>query len=625
MATLARGSQYNFFAMRQRIFRFISTYIILVAVFALQHPIFAAVYHSLLEGAGIGDILLATWHGLRLDLSMAGYLTAMPGLLIVISVWCKGKALDIVRRSYFAVIAAVIALSFVADLCLYDFWGFRLDVTPMFYFMTSPADAMASVSIWFVVLGIIVAAAYGFGIYWLLERPYRKAFNTIYATSNRIAATILSLILTGALFIPIRGGFSTATMNLSVAYFSQDQRLNHTAINPLFSFMFSAMHQTDFASQYRFMDDREASSLMLSLTDKPVEASDSVPHLFTEKRPNVIIVILESFSSHLMPSLGGENIAPNLDRLGKEGILFTNFWGNSFRTDRGLVSIISGYPAQPNTSIMKFSEKVENLPSIPRAMRNAGYDLAYYYGGDANFTNMRAYLVSAGFDRIISDKDFPLADRTGKWGAQDHLVFNRLLSDLKAETTDKPLLRIIQTSSSHEPFEVPFNRFSDIRKNAFAYTDDCLGKFVESLRQMPLWSNTVVIFVPDHQGAYPQHIIDNPLDRHRIPMVIVGGAVAKPMKINVCASQIDIAATLLYQLGIDHKEFIFSKNILNPKSPHFGYFTEPSLFGMITDRNQLVFNLDANAVMIDEGSAKGENLTPGKAFLQKLYDDLDKR
>ncbi len=610
--------------MRQRIFRFLSTYIILVVVFALQHPIFAAVYHNLLQGAGIGDIALATWHGLRLDLAMAGYLTVIPGLIIIASVWTRSKALSIVRRAYSAIVAAIISFSFVADLCLYDFWGFRLDVTPMFYFLTSPADAMASVSLWFVALGIVIALAYSVGIYWLLDLPYRKAWNLIYALPNRIAATVVTTVLTGALFIPIRGGFTTATMNLSVAYFSQNQRLNHTAINPLFSFMYSAMHQTNFASQYRFMDDKKATALMQSLTDKPAEATDSIPQLFTTKRPNVIIVILESFSSHLMPSLGGENIAPNLDHLGSEGILFTNFWGNSFRTDRGLVSIISGYPAQPSTSIMKFSEKVERLPSIPRAMRNAGYDLAYYYGGDANFTNMRAYLVSAGFDRIISDKDFSPADRTGKWGAQDHLVFARLLNDLKAETTAKPLLRIIQTSSSHEPFEVPFKRFADIRKNAFAYTDDCLGKFVDRLRSMPLWSNTVVILVPDHQGAYPQHL-DNPLDRHRIPLVIAGGAVAKPMKIDVCASQIDIAATLLYQLGIDHKDFIFSKNILNPKSPHFGYFTEPSLFGMVTDRNQLVFNLDANAVMLDKGQAKGSNLEPGKAFLQKLYDDLDKR
>lgn len=182
----------------------------------------------------------------------------------------------------------------------------------------------------------------------------------------------------------------------------------------------------------------------------------------------------------------------------------------------------------------------------------------------------------------------------------------------------------MQTSSSHEPFEVPFHKFDDKVKNAFAYTDDCLGKFVDELRKLPMWKNTVVLLVPDHQGAYPHHL-DDPLARHRIPLVLVGGAVAAPMKIDVPASQIDIAATLLYQLGIDHSEFIFSKNMLNPASPHFGYFTEPSFFGMVTDTNQLVYNLDGEKVMLDEGSEKGRNLLPGKAFLQKLYDDLDKR
>ena len=274
---------------------------------------------------------------------------------------------------------------------------------------------------------------------------------------------------------------------------------------------------------------------------------------------------------------------------------------------------------------MKFAEKVEHLPSIPKAMKREGYDLKYYYGGDANFTNMLAYLVSAGFDKVVSDKDFPLKDRTGKWGAPDHLVFERMLADLKTEPNPRrPIFRILQTSSSHEPFEVPFHKFDDKVKNAFAYTDDCLGKFVDELRKLPMWKNTVVLLVPDHQGAYPHHL-DDPLARHRIPLVLVGGAVAAPMKIDVPASQIDIAATLLYQLGIDHSEFIFSKNMLNPVSPHFGYFTEPSFFGMVTDTNQLVYNLDGEKVMLDEGSEKGRNLLPGKAFLQKLYDDLDKR
>ncbi len=66
-------------------------------------------------------------------------------------------------------------------------------------------------------------------------------------------------------------------------------------------------------------------------------------------------------------------------------------------------------------------------------MKNAGYNLEYYYGGDADFTNMRSYLVSSGIEKIISDKDFPLSERTGKWGAQDHVLFQRLMKDLKEE------------------------------------------------------------------------------------------------------------------------------------------------------------------------------------------------
>lgn len=611
--------------MKKRIACFLLTYAVFVLLFAVQHPLFMAFYHDLYGGAGFSGAAAATWHGLRLDLSMAGYLTVIPGLLLLASVWAPPRTVRIIQSVYFAVMAFAISLVAVVDVCLYDFWGFRLDFTPVFYFMSSPADSMASVSPWFVAGGVAAVVVLSAGVFFLLRRVCGGKLQEIEGRGRRLKASGALLALTALLFIPIRGSFTASTMNLSVAYFSQNQRLNHAAINPMFSFMYSALHQSNFGDQFRFMDAAEADRLFAGLTDKPVEAADSVPRLFSRQRPNVIFVILESFSSHLMPSLGGEPIAVNLDRMAGEGVLFTNFFANSFRTDRGLVSIISGYPAQPNTSIMKYAEKVERLPSIPRAMKKAGYDLGYYYGGDANFTNMQAYLVSAGFDRIVSDKDFPLSQRTGKWGAHDHYVFGRLLSDLRVDASSgKPLLRILQTSSSHEPFEVPYTKFGDKVKNAFAYADDCLGKFIEELKKTPIWENTVVVLVPDHQGGYPAHV-ENPIARHHIPLVIVGGAVEKPLQVEVFGSQIDIAATLLYQLGIGHDDFVFSKNMLNPASPHFAYFTEPSLFGMVTADNGMVFNLDGNCVMADEGSQRGKNLEPGKAFLQKLYDDLDKR
>lgn len=581
-------------------------------------------YHDLYTNASIGDYFIAMWHGLPLDLSLAGYLTAIPGFLLMASAWTNSLILRRIRQVYFGLISFVMACVFIIDLGLYDFWGFRLDATPIFYFFSSPKEAMASVSFGFVLLGalaLLIYAALLYGIFYSVLIRKHKLLKIPYHRQN---VSIALLLLTTMLFIPIRGGFSVSTMNLSKVYFSQDQRMNHAAINPAFSFMYSVTHQTNFDKQYRFMDPKIADSLFDEMIENPV-TTDSIPQLFNTQRPNVIFIILESFSNHLMETLGGQpNVAVNMDKFGKEGVLFTNFYANSFRTDRGLVSIISGYPAQPNTSIMKYPEKTESLPSIPRSLKNAGYDLQYYYGGDADFTNMRSYLISSGIEKIISEKDFPLSDRMGKWGAHDHTLFQRFLKDLKEEKPKEPFLKIVQTSSSHEPFEVPFQRLDNKALNAFAYADSCVGDFVTQFKETPMWKNTLIVLVPDHLGSYPRPI-ESPLEGHTVPLIFIGGAVKESRMVDTYASQIDIAATLLSQLELPHDEFTFSKNIMNPNAPHFAYFTEPALFGMLTPQNQLVYNLDANTVQIDEGTIKGANLEKGKAFLQKLYDDLAKR
>lgn len=611
--------------MKKRIIQFLTTYFLFVLLFVLQKPIFMAYYHDLYNNASFGDYFKVMWHGLPLDLSLAGYLTAIPGVLLIASAWTASPLLRRIRQIYFGLTAFIMACIFIIDLGLYDFWGFRLDATPIFYFFSSPKDALASVSFWFIlsgILAILIYAALLYGIFYMVLIRERKPLKIPYL---RLNVSLTLLLLTAALFIPIRGGFTVSTMNLSKVYFSQDQRMNHAAINPAFSFMYSATHQTNFDKQYRFMDPKVADELFAEMTDKPVAATDSIPQLLNTRRPNIIFIILESFSTHLMETFGGHpNVAVNMDRFAKEGVLFSNFYANSFRTDRGLASIISAYPGQPSTSIMKYPEKTDKLPSIPRSLRNAGYDLAYYYGGDADFTNMRSYLVSSGIEKIVCDKDFPLSERTSKWGAHDHVLFQRLIKDIKEEKQQEPFLKVVQTSSSHEPFDVPFHRLDDKGLNAFAYADSCVGDFVKQYRELPLWENTVFVLVPDHQGVYP-HPIENPLDGQTIPLILIGGAIKEPRVIDTYASQIDIAATLLSQLGLPHDEFTFSKDIMNAASPHFGYFTRPNFFGMVTPENQLVYNLEANAVQLDEGTEKGANLEKGKAFLQKLYDDLAKR
>ena len=578
--------------MKKRILQFLTTYFLFVLLFVLQKPIFMAYYHELYTDASIGDYFSVMWHGLPLDFSLAGYLTAIPGFLLIASAWTKSSILRRIRQGYFGIIAFVMSCIFIIDLGLYGFWGFRLDATPIFYFFSSPKDAMASVSFWFILLGILAMLIYAAILYGIFYAVLIREKAPLKIPYQRQYVSLVLLLLTAALFIPIRGGFSVSTMNLSKVYYSQNQRMNHAAINPAFSFMYSATHQNNFDKQYRFMDPKVADDLLAEMLDKPVAATDSIPQILNTQRPNIIFIILESFSTHLMETMGGQpNVAVNMDKFGKEGVLFTNFYANSFRTDRGLASIIS---------------------------------LEYYYGGDADFTNMRSYLVSSGIEKIISETDFPLSERQGKWGAPDHTLFQRFLKDLKEEKQQEPFFKIVQTSSSHEPFEVPFYRLDDKVLNAFAYADSCVGDFVRQYKETPMWKNTLIVLVPDHLGAYPRPV-ENPLEGHTIPLILIGGAVKEPRVVDTYASQIDIAATLLSQLGLPHDDFTFSKNIFNPSSPHFGYFTEPTLFGMVTAENQLVYNLDANTVQIDEGTEKGANLEKGKAFLQKLYDDLAKR
>lgn len=588
-------------------------------------PIFMLIYSDLMgQGITISDYIDVMRNGFSMDLSMAAYLTILPAILNILHIWIAPRWLPIAEKTYLAITAIAIAIIACLDMALYGYWGFRIDMTPIFYFTSSPASALASAEWWQLLAAIVIAAVASALIYLALRfaatRVEVKAIKSI-------PATIATLLLLAAMFIPLRGGVTVSTMNLSRAYFSPNQRLNHAAINPVFSLMYSALHNDDFASKYQYMDATEASRLFDELNATVHNDSTAVATpLLKCDRPDIYLIILESFSSHLMPSLGGESIAVGLDSLANEGILFTNFYANSIRTDRALPSILSGFPAQPSTSIMKHVDKTDAMPSIPSELKKAGYKLTYYYGGDANFTNMQAFLVNSGFENIVSDKDFAISDRTGKWGAPDHLVFERALADAAAvDESAQPLFNVIQTSSSHEPFEVPYSnpKFADTpSKNAFAYTDSCTFAFIDAMRSMPRADRTLFILVPDHQGAYPRNI-ESAVERHRIPLILFGQAIAQPrQRIDVVGSQNNIAATLLGMLGIDHSMFKFSKDMLNDTTGHFAVFTEPSLIGIVTPADTTVYNCESDTPVLESGNASKRLTEQAKAYLQNLYTTI---
>lgn len=634
----------------KQIIWFVKTYATFVVLFVLQKPLFL----FLEKGSAtqpvdniFTELPAVIWHGLPLDLSMAGYLSVIPGFLSIAVVWLKRDLVKPIMNIYFIIASLFITCSFLLNASLYPYWKYPLDSTPLFYFFTSPADAIASVSIWQVILSIVILIVLTIGVWFTLRmrgEKHRRYSRYSYGYGgigsgkrnrfddfdrHRGRTSIILLLLTGLLFLPIRGGITVSTMNTGQAYYSQNAYLNHSAVNPLFSLLESITHQEDFASQYRFMKDKEADKIFATMTSTSDENTYPLLNEATFKKgtPDILIVIMESFASDIMPSMGSyKDVAVCLDSIAQQSILFTRFYANSFRTDRGMVSILSGYPAQPTTSIMRYPRKTSQLPSIARNLaKYKNYKTTYYYGGDADFCNMRSYLVSQGYQHIISDANFPIEDKLSKWGVPDHIVAARMMEDIKAQQNEKrPMLRILQTSSSHEPFEVPYHRLKDKRLNAFAYTDSVMGAIVREYRKLPRWKNTLIVFVPDHVGGYKENLNDHDRSRYQIPLILAGGAISRPMKVGIIGSQHDIAATLLGQLGVEHREFTFSKNMMSDATPKFAFFAVNDAFGIVSEENSLIYDNRAKRIVYDKGE-KGFNLKRGQAYLQKLYDDLAKK
>ena len=608
--------------MKKRI-AYISLYFFTVLlIFILQKPLFMLYNGSIEKGFGFADYMQVMIHGASLDAATAGYLTAFPFLLVLISIWFRKFPLKKILYGYYILAAALISIIFVVDMALYTFWGFKLDAS-VFLYIDSPKEALASVSVGFILLRVLAILLLIALNSWVLLKITPSVLT---ATRKRIAGTAGMLLLGGVLFIIIRGGVTESTSNIGQVYFSNEPFLNHSAVNPDFSLLSSMGKSQDFASEFNLFDEEKRAALFDGLY--PTTDGDSIIQVLNTKRPNILIILMEGFGGAFVEPLGGlPDVTPHFNRLSKEGIFFTNCYANSFRTDRGTVCTFSGYLGLPTASVMKIPAKSRTLPAIAEGLSKAGYKTDFLYGGDINFTNMKSYLLSTGYQRLIANTDFSLAEQTSNaWGVNDDITFEYLYNQLRNRKEEGPWHTAFLTLSSHEPFEVPYHRLEDKIPNAFAYTDECLGKFVDRLKQTPAWKDLLVICLPDHGFYYPREG-SNAMPRfYHIPLLWLGGAVKQPMQVDKIMNQTDLAATLLGQLGLEHTAFTFSRNVLGSDYKYpFAFYSFNNGFSFRDSTGVTVFDNNSGSILFDEPEADESRLDKGKAILQTVYDDLGNR
>ena len=605
--------------MKCRVSYLLRFYLLTVLVFIAAKVVFMLAYYSE-HPFPVGDVSDVVRHGLSLDLSTALYFLIVPFLLTIVSILARvPRWLFCV---YYAFIAVAFALAFVADTSLYGFWQFKLDASCLQY-LESPAEAAASVSAGYLLLRVVVLvviAALIYGLYGLNgpanTHPAHIAHPPVFP---RLYETTLYGMLLPLIIIGIRGGLGESTTNIGQVYFSQNQFLNHSAVNPVFSFLSSLSKSGDYIVCYDYYTDDECASLTDGLYNT---ISDQPDTLLNSTRPNIVIILMESCGGQFTELGGHPEITPRLNALAHEAVYFTECYANSWRTDKGVVSTLSGYPAFPITSVMKIPEKSRLLPSIAKSLTSENYSTAFYYGGDINFTNMRSYLVGTGYQQLRWKADYSRSyQTTAQWGVRDDLMFSSLLEDIKSERSNH-WMKTLLTLSSHEPWDVPTSDLDDEVYNAFHYLDRCIGTFIDSLRQTPQWKDLLVVILPDHGLRY-QGVDETTRLYNHIPMLWVGGAVSKPRRISHLCNQSDLAATLLGQLGLPHDEYTFSRDILSsnyhrPTASH----TYNNGITIYDTTGFMAYDLDAARVIAHEGTDTARLLRQARALLQLTSKDL---
>lgn len=607
--------------MWNRIKYILSFFLLMLVYFMLQKPVFMLTNAQ--KSYAVDDFLNVMWHGSSLDATTAGYLTIIPFVVMVVSIWVTRLPMRKLLMSYYVLVALIVSLVFVGDLSLFAFWESKLDAS-IFIYIDSPKNVAASVSWWYMLWRFMLIVFLTAIVSYLLWKLTPRCFEPMDKLNRRLLASCMALPLAGVLFVVIRGGVRVSTANVGNVYFSNDQFLNLSAINPVFNLLASTERQAKYEDEFNFYGELERKRLMEGLY---ATNDSSTVTLLNTRRPNVLVIFMESFGATMIEKMGGaKGVAPNLCRLADEGVFFSNVYASSFRTDRGTVCTFSGFPGLPTLSIMKVANLAQKMPNVAKSLGNAGYVTDFLYGGDINFTNMQGYLRAGGFQKITSQDDFSLSERNfSKWGVPDGITFNRLYELLKQREGrgGKPWFTAFLTLSSHEPFEVPFRKFDDDHYNAFAYTDHCIGEFMARFRKSPMWKNTLVVLLPDHGIPYPKSGERFGPHYFRIPLIWTGGAIKKGgVDVDRIMSQTDLAATLLAQMGIDHRDFKFSRNVLSESYSYpFAFYSFVNGFGFVDASGVSVFDNASGRVFYRENPA-GERLrvARGKAILQTLYD-----
>lgn len=580
----------------------------------------------------MSELMQVLWHGLPLDISTVAMAVLPVWFITLLTVKWPSMPLRWIVGPYIGIVTFLMGCVTGATIIMYENWKFLLDAS-IFSYMSSPGNATASASVYYIVtrIGLILLSSILLSFLSVAITPKsivpRKGrYGGGERRQQHAPQRHTAYLLTGLLLFFMLWGVNGRRADERSAFHSEKIMLNHAAINPVGHMVRSLWtYSKDFEEQFRLMPEDECNTIFAQIF--PTDTEDITDTLLRTRRPDILTIQLESMGAPFIESLGGaKNVAPELCQWMTRGVNFTNAWATSFRTDRGTVSALSGYVSYPTTSLMMTDSCLPLLPSLAKTLKGYGYTADYMYSGNSNHMNKRKYMEAVGF-RMWDIEDIDVApEERDVWGANDSIAMNRMLGLIQCTKqengAEKPFFWACQTISSHEPWEVPYHRLDNKVHNAFAYTDHCVGQFLDSLSRTPVWDNLLVVVYADHGHTYGL-TFDNPEFFH-MPLFFIGGAVSKVRTYDTIIAQNDMVATILSQMGIPHnEEFPWSRNVFSRNYTYpFAYCNYPAGALFVDESGKTMIDVHSGYIMTDEPEPSEERLRNLKVMLQKSYETI---
>ena len=362
-------------------------------------------------------------------------------------------------------------------------------------------------------------------------------------TSIKVKKSLLCLVL-AIVLIPygIRGTITNhKPLNPSNSSFCTSPLGNTIPVNSPFNVFYALRHisDSDIKSSSIFAFDNTVNVLnnydKFSKVTKPETIDNScpinqviTPKISPSQKRNVVIIVEESFGARYVQSLGGDPIAPELEKLKNEGWWFERLYATGHRSVRGLEAITASYPPSPLASQVKLEHR-EELATLSSIYKRLGYKTSFIYGGESHFDNMRSYFLNNGVEEIIEQKDYKDPEFVASWGVSDEDLFKKANEKfVKLSNNNQPFCSVVFSSSFHDPFDIPQGKVNidgvktdDPRRlTAAKYADYALGKFFEQAKKEDYYKNTVFLVIADHDSRV-RGIGAFPLTNYSIPALII--------------------------------------------------------------------------------------------------------